>query len=319
MRVTSVFRMLCLLAVAGIAIAAGASAAVAQDATPVVECVAPELPPGTPTPVEDGSPVAVEEEPAPEAVDEERTNIEGPARPEQVELAQAGLDNLLACIASGNLDGVAALMTPNLIQWLTGTDNPHNVPLMMQGMEPMRIVATGEPVGDQDHRIGLHIVFGGFFNVPGALTSERWYFVRDGDHWKVDEIVAAPAPEGFMPEATIVDVALVDFAFSLSMSEIPAGPVIFRMTNTSYSGAPHVGVLVTLAEGLTAEEVIQMDALPEDEMTGFFGATFLEPGQSADMIFEDLQPGVYTLVCDVATPSGVEHWMLGMVAQFDVV
>jgi uncharacterized cupredoxin-like copper-binding protein len=102
------------------------------------------------------------------------------------------------------------------------------------------------------------------------------------------------------------------------MNTIPAGPVVFRFSNTSFNGEPHVGVTVTLTEGMTAEQIIQGEALPEDQMTGFVNAIFLEPGQTGDYYVEDLAPGTYTLVCDVTTPDGTPHWMLGMVAQFTV-
>jgi hypothetical protein len=275
---------------------------------------------GTPVAGE-ASPVAeIEEEAeAAEAAEEEQTNVEGPAQPARVEEASAGLDNFLACIASGDLAAAAGLMTPNFVQWLTETGNVHDVPLMLEGVTPMRIVATGEPVGDQEHRIGLHIVYGDFFNAPGVLTSERWYLVKDGDFWKVDAIVPNAAPESFLTDYTVVDVAMVDFAFSFSMNEVPAGPVVLRFTNTSYTDSPHVAGVVTLKGDISVEEIIQRDALPDDELEAFLGGTFAEPGTTVDLIFENLEPGTYTVVCDFTTPDNVEHWMLGMVAQFDVV
>jgi uncharacterized cupredoxin-like copper-binding protein len=80
-----------------------------------------------------------------------------------------------------------------------------------------------------------------------------------------------------------------------------------------------VGAVVVLTGDISAEELIQMEALPEDQLEAFVGATFVEPGQTADLIFQDLAAGSYTIVCDFPTPDGVEHWMLGMVAKFDVV
>jgi hypothetical protein len=299
----------------------GTSAVLAQDATPVAECVAPELPPGTPTPMDEGSPVAEEAAPPDaQAVEEESTNVEGPARPQTVEEAQAGLDNVLACIASGDFLSLAGLMTPNFVPFVTETGNVYDVPLAMEGAGPMTVVATGEAVGDQDHRIGLHLIFSGLFNDPGTLSSERWYLVKDGDFWKVDEIVPVPVPDDFAANYTVVEVAMVDFAFSIGANEIPAGPVILRFTNTSYTHSPHVAGIVILSGDLSAEQVIQMDALPpDDQIEAFVGGTFVEPGQTGDLIFQDLAAGSYTMVCDFLTPDGVEHWQLGMVAQFDVV
>jgi plastocyanin len=304
----------------------GPGATLAQDATPVAECTAPELPPGEPTPMDEGSPVAEEASPvaegedaAPPAEEEEPFVAEGPVRPVTLEAAQAGLENLVACLAAGEHLKAAALLTPDFVAYLTGTGNPYDVPLTLEAAGTPRIVAMGEAVGDQDHRIGLHVVLGDFFNPPGTLVSERWYFVQDGDFWKLDEAVPVPTPEGFMPEATIVEVEMVDFAFALSANEIPAGPVILRFINTSYTHSPHVAGVVTLTEETSAETIIQAEALPEDEVAGFFGSLFAEPGQSVDLIFENLEPGTYTLACDFTTESNTPHWQLGMVAQFDVV
>ena len=111
---------------------------------------------------------------------------------------------------------------------------------------------------------------------------------------------------------------MVDFAFALDMNTIPTGPVIFRFSNTSFSGQPHVGVMVTLTEGMTSEQVIAGDGLSDNQMTGFVNALFLMPGKTADYYVENLAPGTYTLVCDLTTPDGMPHWKLGMVAQFTV-
>lgn len=319
----------CVLVVIAMLTFSGPLGVLAQDATPVAECVAPELPPGTPTPMEEdaatpeaeGSPVAEAEgeaDPA-ELAEEETTNIEGPASPARVEAATAGLENALNCIAAGDYLGFAALMTPDFVSWVTETGNPYDVPLSLEGVTPMRIVATGEPVGDQDHRVGLHLVYGDFFNAPGVLTSERWYLVQEGEFWKIDEIVPVSAPDSFLTGYTLVDVAMVDFAFSFSMNEVPAGPVVLRFTNTSYTESPHVAGAAVLGGDISAETIIQMDALPDEELAKFLGAVFAEPGQSVDLIFENLEPGEYTVLCDFTTPDDVEHWMLGMVAHFTVV
>jgi uncharacterized cupredoxin-like copper-binding protein len=314
--------------VASLLVSASATVA-AQDATPVPECVAPELPPGTPTPFDEASPVA--DDAAPAAIEDEATPADdmaghdmGTERQETAAdeataaAAREGLQNVLDCIAAGDYLGAAALMTSDFVLWVTETGNPYDVPLTLEGIMPMRIVEEVDVVSDADGRVGVHLIYGDFFNSPGVLSSERWYLVEEDGVWKVDEIANQPVPEGFLPEATIVDVQMVDFAFAPSMNEISSGPVIFRFTNTSYTHAPHVGVIVTLVEGVTAEQVIQMDELPDDQLTGFFGAAFVEPGQTADLIFEQIDAGTYTMVCDVTTPDGVPHWQLGMVTQFDV-
>ena len=79
--------------------------------------------------------------------------------------------------------------------------------------------------------------------------------------------------------------------------------------------------VVTLADAsLTSEDIIQMDELPPDEELPV--STLVSSwnlGQTYDVVLEDLQPGTYTMACDFETESGVRHFMLGMVAQFDVI
>ena len=100
--------------------------------------------------------------------------------------------------------------------------------------------------------------------------------MRDGDTLLLDETRPTTLPVDLYPDATIVNVQMVDFAFALDMNTIPAGPVIFHFANTSYSGAPHVGVTVTLTDGITAEQIIEAESIPEDQMTGFVNALFLD-------------------------------------------
>ena len=294
----------------------------AQDATPAgtpaAECVAPELPPGTPTAA---SPVAEE---SMDGMDMEAETVpvsEGPASRSIAADAEAALDNLVACMNAGDWEGVVALLSPGMIMFVTGgSSNPYDAVLAFEegGAMPMDLVDIRNPIIDTNNRIGLSIVFSGLFNGPGIQTPEKWYFVRDGDTLKLDEVVTTTFPEDLYLDVPVVTVQMVDYAFAMSMNTIPAGPVVFRFSNTSFNNEPHVGVTVTLTEGITAEDVIMGDALPDDQMTGFVNAIFLEPGQVSDYYVEDMAPGVYTLVCDVTTPDGTPHWKLGMVAQFTV-
>lgn len=293
----------------------------AQDATPegtpAAECVAPELPPGTPTTAE-ASP-ASEVEMAMDA-DDAAPVKEGPASRNIAADGEAALDNLVTCFNAGNWTGVAALMTPNMLGYIVGTENPYDLVAAFESEPPApaEIISVTDPVIDTNNRIGLKVVYAGITAGPGIQPAETWYFVRDGDTLLLDETRPTTLPVDLYPDATIVNVQMVDFAFALDMNTIPTGPVIFHFANTSFSGAPHVGVTVTLTDGITAEQIIEAEAIPEDQMTGFVNALFLEPGMAGEYYVEDLAPGTYTLVCDVTTPDGTPHWMLGMVAQFTV-
>jgi uncharacterized cupredoxin-like copper-binding protein len=292
----------------------------AQDATPegtpVAECVAPELPPGTPTAA---SPVAEEDMDMDMEADAPPVS-EGPASRNIAQMGEDALNNFVTCLNSGDFTGAAALLTPNMAVFIAGTENPYDVVASFEAEPPapFEVVNISNPIIDTNNRVGLSIVYSGLYNGPGIQSSEKWYFVHDGDILKLDEVVPTTLPVDLYPDATVVHIQLVDFAFALDMNTIPAGPVIFSLSNTSFSGQPHVGAMLTLTEGITAEDVISGDALPDEDVTGFVNALFLMPGQTGEFYVEDLAPGTYTIACDVTTPDGVPHWQLGMVAQFTV-
>ncbi|HET9661181.1 MAG TPA: hypothetical protein VFP05_12675 [Thermomicrobiales bacterium] len=289
----------------GVSLLTGGLPAVAQDASPGAGvCEAPPLVAGAP----------VESEASPAALGEDAAA----ASDEVAAAATTGLDNIVSCIGAGDWEALAALMTPNMVAFLTGDTDPANVPAAMAEVAPMELVHTGEIIVDSAGRVGVPIVFGGFLNQPGTQVAETWYLVEDGGSWKIDGLQATTIPDDLYPDATVLEIQMVDFAFALSENAIPAGPVILRFSNTSFTHQGHVGVTLTLTEGNTSESIIMSDELPEDQVTGFFHAIYLEPGLTGDIYIEDLTPGLYTLVCDVSTPDGTPHWMLGMVSQFTV-
>ena len=319
---------------------AGVATAAAQDATPMASpvvgtCDAPELPPGTPTPMEEGTPMAeaaatpddmaamatpAGEEPP--AVEEAPAAPMGtPADAAVADAAEAGFRNLINCVNGGDYLAAAALMTDNFIQNFLEVPTPYDAAADFEGVQPMDIRSVGNAQTYDDGSVSVDVVYAGFFNAPGALSGERWFFVEEDGYYKLDNIGSGPMPEGVLPGATVVDVQMVDYAFALDSYTLPANtPLIFRNTNNSGSGAPHENVVVQLVEGATAEAVIegQVDLDDEANFAGFYGRVFLEPGDTGDLAFESLAPGTYFLVCGVETADGTPHYELGMVAEVTV-
>jgi uncharacterized cupredoxin-like copper-binding protein len=300
----------------------------AQDASPAASpmagpCVAPELPPGTPTPMEEGTPAA-EMEATPGGEEDEAAVMEEapagtPAAGEQADAAEAALANLFNCINSGDYLAAAALMTDNFIQNYIGVSTPYDIPATFEGVQPIDLRSVSNAQTYADGRVSVDAVFTGLFGGPGSLGSERFFFVEEDGTYKLDFVAPAALPEGALPNATVIDVQMVDFAFALSEYTVPANtPVIFRTTNNSGTGTPHVNIVLTYQEGTTAEGLIEGEVNIEEASTGFYGAIFLEPGQSGDLAFESLAPGTYFLVCDVETEDGTPHYELGMVSQVTV-
>lgn len=247
--------------------------------------------------------------------------LTGPGGVGKTSLAQAAaaaLENIAACFAQDDFASFPALVTPNLVTLIAGASNVYDMAVVLDGAGPMALDHVGEAVVDEGGRVGLPIVYTGIFNSLAIHSAEVWYFVEEDGVWKLDEFTPGLIPDGVFPDATVVNGQMIDCAFALDTNVVPAGPAIFRISNTSASGQPHVAATVTLASAIPSQEIIEATALPEDQITGFINGLFLLPGQSGDFYVIDLAQGAYSLICDVTTPDGTPHWMLGMVADFTV-
>ncbi|MDQ3412101.1 MAG: hypothetical protein M3509_08265 [Chloroflexota bacterium] len=318
----------CLVALALLlVIASGASAALAQDATPIAgTCDAPELPPGTPTPMEDmemGGPPADDATPTggdatPTGDDAGPPMAEASPMPEgtpadaaTAERVTAAIANPIACYNAGDYLGVGALFTPAGLMDEFGTANPYDLDFFLSGGPPLALLAVDDVQVLDDGRFSADVLssFGGT-----QLNRERWLLVESGDYLLVDATpdLAVEAPEG----AVTIEVAMVDYAFELSSTTAPANtPLVFDVTNTGEY--PHEVVIAQLPEGMTAEQLL--DEATNFEEVMFIGFTFSEGGEPApDLVLTGLEAGTYTLVCFIDIPDGIPHVARGMVAELVV-
>ena len=316
-------------------VAASVLPVAAQDATPAASpmtatCEAPELPPGTPTPMEEmvpeGTPagdMAGMEMSTPEVAEEVETIAEiaeqatpetsatqagEPADEATAERVIAAAENLIACLSSGDYLGFAALSTPNYLLTEFGTSNPYDLPIFLEGFPPIEGRAVTDAQTHPDGRVSAEIT-----TVIGGTQVDRFraYFLEENGTLLVDEEQTLPV-EG--AEVT-VEVTMLDFAFDLSQDTVPANALVaFTLPNEGQY--PHEFAVVRLPEGITVEQVLADPAL--EEQIQFFGGAFAEPGQVGQFGLEGLEPGTYTAVCFVDVPEGIPHVMRGMVAEFTV-
>jgi hypothetical protein len=306
--------------------AVGGRTVVAQDGTPAGACVAPELPPGTPTPMEEDSPEAATEgedhdheaTPEGEESDELALPVGTPADAAVTEAVTAAIENLIACINSGDYLAAGALATEPFIQEFLGVPTVYDVPSTFEGAAPIEVRLLENVQTYADGVASVDFVYTGLGNGPGGLASERWFFVEEDGLLKLDNILFIPLPEGALPGALVVEVTMVDYAFVLSQTTLPADqPIIFRVTNAS-AGSGHVALILAFPEGTTAEAVIAGGEDDAIEPTAFFGGLYLEPGQTGDFGVTGLAAGTYFLGCDVYAEAGTPHFELGMIAEFTV-
>jgi hypothetical protein len=323
------FAVLALLSVSTAPIAA-------QDASPAASpapgpCVAPALPPGTPTPMEEspaGGAAGETEGATPESEAEGEAAFPTPtplpagtiADPATAERVLAGLTNWFNCFGTGEYEAVAALSTPNLIAWITGgSTNPYDWVAFMPEI-------AADSADQQELFLGNVLIYAdGRFSVDHVYRSghlvenERFYLVEEEGFFKVDALAfGLPVDPALLgAEPTVVEVALVDYAFAPDTYAIPAGgAVVFRATNRGTE--PHVLSVMRYPAGTTAEQVIEGEVDALEDATEFLGGHFAVPGQGFDVALVDLEPGVYFLICDVGTADGTPHYHLGMVARITV-
>ncbi len=305
-----------------------------QDASPTAAaCNAPELPPGTPTPMEEmeGPPpaeatpageMAALEEGMPDAVgqaDEVAEALEQatpqpapagtPADAATADEATAGAENIVACINVTDAEGLVALMTPAFLMAEFGITNPYDA-LVDFEVAPVTVESLGDARTHEDGRLSVDIVYSGLYT-PYTMLHQRWYFVPEGEYLKLDQFEG----QSLAGADVSVTAEMVDFAYILSQTTAPAGATIaVEAPNTG--DYLHELVVLRLPAGATVEGVLAGE-VPEEQIE-FFGFAFAQPGQTGYLGLTGLEPGSYTLVCFVDVPEGIPHAMRGMVAEFTV-
>ena len=319
-------RMLIVSGVALAVVVGQGSAVYAQDASPVAtECVAPELPPGTPTPMMEGSPEAMPEmegiegtPPAAASPEAEATMPEGtPADEATAAEITAAVENYLACLNSGDPTKIHALETANYLLSEFGSSNPYDVIASDEGSPPLTIevVSISNQMTYSDGRVSADVE---------AVVNDHWYvnvreiLAQDGDYWKVDqEIFMSAEPEG---DTAVVGVALgaPDNECSIvpnTASVLETEVLIFHAVNGGVEA--HELLVLQLPEGTDPMGLLDGSVAFED--VTFIGGVFgIAPGDSQDLALVNLEPGTYTLICFFPSPEGASHAELGMVATFTV-
>jgi hypothetical protein len=131
-------------------------------------------------------------------------------------------------------------------------------------------------------------------------------------------VAAAPAGPAAVEPATDVQVALTDYAFTLS-KDITAGPHSLRIVNQGTQ--PHEMFIAKLDSGVTAEQLVHyvetgMHGRPPALPLG--GASGMVPGAHA-IFTMSFTPGDYALLCFLPdAKDGRDHVLHGMVKQIHV-
>jgi uncharacterized cupredoxin-like copper-binding protein len=302
----------------------------AQDATPTAagECIAPDLPPGTPTPMDEASPEASGmagmemASPVAEETEEEATPAEEqvgtPADGADAEAIVAAANNAIACVNGGDLEGAAALMTTNFMMSEFDTGNPYDVAMFLDGFS-FGEATVENPQTYEDGRVSADVSYMGS---QYQIAGETWFLVQDGDFWKIDEsTLYTPAYDG---DSAIVGVQLTEeegeggaktYAITPNApSVVETEVLLLHGVNLGTEG--HEIVMIKLPEGADATGLLDGSIAESD--VEFIGQITLAPGEEGDMVLMGVPAGVYTLVCFFPGPDGAPHAANGMVSPFEV-
>ncbi len=306
-------------------------AALAQDATPAAEgeCIAPEVPEGTPEPMPEmgGSPEAMDMA-SPEASPAASPAAEEPPMPptgevvedeDVIDEASAGILNIYACFNEGNFLGGAALLTEKIRIEFTGSANVYTAAAALEGF-------LGDNTFD-DVTIKEVLDLGdGRLAVDNSVTLGKQrsrtldVLVEEDGFLKLDETYEL-APETTENSVTVGLQAATDeseYAFALTPASIPAQPaVIIHLFNIGEM--EHEAVIFQTPEDFDPISLLEAEG-PEDLPEGveFIGAGFVPVGGTTDLLLVDLEPGTYTIYCFIPAPDGEPHAAKGMITQLTI-
>lgn len=310
----------------------------AQEATPgaspvAAECVAPELAPGTPTPMDDmASPegeapvteATAEGTPEPAATPDGETEEAAPVAPEapvgtpaegdEGEEIIAAVENLIGCVNGGNTEGAAALLTTDYMMAEFGTGNPYDVVMFLEGFS-FGEVTVDNPQTYEDGSVSADIQYQGS---QYQITKERWYLVDEDGTLKLnDDSLETPEFDG---DTAVIGVLLgenEDGSYYITpavTSVTESEGLILHGKNEGVE--PHEIVAFALPEG--ADPAGLLDGSIAEEDVEFYGQISLNPGEEGDLLLVGLPAGVMTLVCFFPGPDGAPHAMNGMISEIEI-
>lgn len=318
--------LLAALLLATVAVAGSRSQAVsAQSATPIAatpsaasaDCVPPALAPAPNFPasmanVGNGTPVPVV-----------------PADQATTDQIGALVDSLAACLTSGNAQAVSDLVTDRYLadaygagQRMTKEDYLALAPAAP--VVPVTVVSVGQVDFASNETATAQVV-----TIQGnQLRTEDWTFLfrrsravsatpsaTPGEgHWLVHQVsVLTSAPPQGAAEMKAVQ---SDYAIKLTPASVQGSDLVVTVQNTGKE--THEFLALKLGAGASLDQLVRptSDTFPSNIQV--IGQETVAPGETRTLVFVDLAPGTYTVVCLLPDADGVPHLALGETATFTV-
>ncbi len=299
-------------------VAARPTAVVAQSATPVAgtDCTPPSL---TAAPV---VPDSLSSTPA--ATPVAAVGVDDATG----EAIAAAIDSLAACLTAGNAETVTALVTDRYLADAYGggermTREDYVALAPSAPVIPVSVVSVGQ-IGFS----GKDTATAQVITVQGnQLRTEDWTFLfrpsrqasatptaAGQGHWLVHQVALLPstAPSG----ASAAEVVEQDNSIAITPAGIEGPDVVFTVQNDDQE--THEFLVLRLVDGATVDELIRPtgDGFPSN--IAVIGQETIPAGETRTLVFVDLEPGDYTVVCLLPDADGVPHLALGETTTFSV-
>ncbi|MEZ4531089.1 MAG: hypothetical protein R2855_08660 [Thermomicrobiales bacterium] len=241
---------------------------------------------------------------------------------------QSVIEALASCLTAGDAETVTVLVTDRYLADAYGggermTKEDYLALAPSAAVIPVTVVSIG-----QINFTGSDTASAQVITVQGnQLRTEEWTFLfrpsrstaatptaAGEGHWLVHQ-VALQTPS-IPSEATQATATETDGKITISPATIAGPDVVFTVKNTGDEA--HEFLVLRLVDGATIEELIRPtgDGFPDNMQV--IGQETIPAGESRSLVFVDLAPGEYTVVCLLPDADGVPHLALGESATFMV-
>lgn len=303
----------------------------AQDATPAAlptaDCVAPELPPGSPTPMEEmASPEAEMDmaSPEPAATPDGEAGEAAPVAPEapvgtpadgeDADAAVGAAEDFFACVTAGDYEGAVALLTADFLLNEFGLTNPYDAVGFLEGA-PFIDPAIDNPQTYEDGSVSVDVQYQ---SSEYQISKERWTFADEDGTWKLDGF-SYEEPE-FDGDVSVIGVLLGEnedgtYYITPNAPSDPQGEALI-LHGVNEGIEKHEIVAFGLPEGADPTGIFD-GSIAEEDMV-YYGSIQLDSGEQGDLMMVGLPVGVVTLVCFVTGPDGKPHAMNGMISEIEI-
>jgi hypothetical protein len=135
-----------------------------------------------------------------------------------------------------------------------------------------------------------------------------------GSHWLID--ATEPLPVTPPADAAEIHATIKEYDVHLDPRSVSNSSVVLIGKNTGKEA--HEMLVVRMAPGTKTDDLLRQPGPGLPKGITFAGQVTIPPGETAQLVLVDLQPGYYGVVCLLPTKDGTPHLALGERNRFEV-